>query len=177
MKKNRTLRAGALALFCALAGVCGVAAVAHGFAGATLKALVARPEVKVSLAGTVARDGKVIALDKTSAVHPGEVLNWTITSANDGDGAARGYKAVGQIPQGTLLVAGCTVADGAVSVTYSIDGGQTFSAQPTIEERQPDGTVKRVSAPIAIYTQVCYEWSDALAAGGKLNASYKVRVK
>jgi hypothetical protein len=29
-----------------------------------------------------------------------------------------------------------------------------------------------------MYTQVRYEWADALAGGGaKLNASYKVRVK
>ncbi|MDQ3584241.1 MAG: hypothetical protein M3407_00555 [Acidobacteriota bacterium] len=177
MKKNRTLRADALALCCALAVAGGAAAFAHGNAGATLKALTARPEVKVALNGTVARDGNVIALDKAGAVHPGEVLDWTITSENDGDGAAREYKTVGQIPQGTLLVAGSTVADGAVSVTYSIDGGQTFSAQPVIEEKGADGTVKKVAAPVSIYTQVRYEWSDALAAGGKLNASYKVRVK
>jgi len=28
-----------------------------------------------------------------------------------------------------------------------------------------------------MYTQVRYEWADALAAGGKLTAQYKVRVK
>jgi hypothetical protein len=34
-----------------------------------------------------------------------------------------------------------------------------------------------VAAPVSMYTEVRYEWSDALAPGGKLSASYKVRVK
>ena len=110
-------------------------------------------------------------------VHPGEVLDWTITSQNEGTGAAREFKATGQIPKGTMLIVGSTTADGSTSVTYSIDNGQSFSTQPTVEEKQADGTVKRVPAPVSLYTQVRYEWSDALAAGGKLSAAYKVRVK
>ncbi len=136
-----------------------------------------RPEVKIALAGAVERAGQRVALDKASEVRPGEVLAWTITSENEGSGAARDFKAVGQIPQGTMLVAGSTTADGTASVTYSIDHGKTFAAQPMIDERQADGTVQRVPAPVSLYTQVRYEWADALAAGSKLTATYKVRVK
>ena len=46
-----------------------------------------------------------------------------------------------------------------------------------VEEKQADGTVKRVPAPLAMYTDIRYEWSDPFAQGGKLSASYKVRVK
>jgi hypothetical protein len=76
-----------------------------------------------------------------------------------------------------VLVAGSTTADGSATVVYSIDNGENFSAQPTIEEKQADGTVKIVPAPISMYTQLRYEWSDPLASGSKLQASYKVRVK
>jgi hypothetical protein len=69
------------------------------------------------------------------------------------------------------------VAEYDAAVTYRIDDGQTFSAQPTLEERQPDGTVKRVPAPVSTYTQVRYEWAEPLQAGKTLAASYKVRVK
>ena len=62
-------------------------------------------------------------------------------------------------------------------MTYSIDGGKSFSPQPTVEERQADGTVKRAPAPVSMYTEVRYEWAEPLAAGAKLEASYKVRVK
>ena len=136
-----------------------------------------QPEVKVKLAGSLKRNDESLTLDKVSAVHPGEILDWTITSANEGNAPARQYKTIGQIPQGTSFVAGSAVAEYNASVSYSIDGGKNFAAEPTIEEKQADGTTKRVPAPVAMYTQVRYEWSDSLAAGSTLSASYKVRVK
>lgn len=169
-KRSRALALAILALAAATAA-----------AAVTQKQLAARsaaghPEVKVTLAATVARGAERVALDKAGAIHPGEVLDWKITSANEGDGAARQYKATGQVPQGTSFVPGSAAAESAV-VTYSIDNGKTFSAQPTVEEKQADGTVKRVAAPASLYTQVRYEWNDPLAAGSALSASYQVRVK
>jgi hypothetical protein len=46
-----------------------------------------------------------------------------------------------------------------------------------IDEKQADGSINRVAAPVSMYTQVRFEWADALAPGGKLVASYQVRVK
>jgi hypothetical protein len=170
--KNRRAAAPLLAL-CVVALVGGAA-----FAQRQLKAASSgRPEVKVELAGSVERGGARLALDKVENVKPGEVLDWQIVSSNEGTGAARDYKTVGHIPQGTALVAGSAAAESGSTVTYSIDGGKTFSTQPVVEERQADGTVKRVPAPVSMYTEVRYEWSDVLAPGGKLSASYKVRVK
>jgi uncharacterized repeat protein (TIGR01451 family) len=139
----------------------------------------ARPDVKVLLSGAIERTtGELVPIEKASTVNPGEILHWTIASQNDGDGAAREYRAVGQIPRGTTLIAGSATADGTATVVYSIDNGKTYSAAPQIEEKQADGSVKLVPAPLSMYTQVRYEWADALAGGGaKLNASYKVRVK
>lgn len=142
-----------------------------------LRAAGGRPEVKVELSGSVERGGSRLALDKVEHVRPGEILDWQIVSSNEGTGDARDYKAVGHIPAGTALVAGSAEGEGGSTVTYSVDGGKTFSTQPVVEERQADGTVKRVAAPVSMYTEVRYEWSDALAAGGKLSASYKVRVR
>jgi len=145
----------------------------------TRAAAAARPDVKVLLSGAIERGtGELVPIEKASTVNPGEILHWTIASQNDGEGAAREYMAVGQIPKGTTLIAGSATADGTATVVYSIDNGKTFSATPQIEEKQADGSVKLVPAPISMYTQVRYEWADALAGGGsKLNASYKVRVK
>ena len=169
--KNRRAAAPLLAL-CVVALVGGAA-----FAQRQLKAAAGRPEIKVELAGSVERGGARLALDEVEHVKPGEILDWQIVSSNDGTGAARQYKAVGHIPAGTTLVAGSAAGENGSTVTYSIDGGKTFSTQPVVEERQPDGTVKRVPAPVSMYTEVRYEWSDAFAPGGKLSASYKVRVK
>ena len=136
-----------------------------------------RPEVKVLMSGAVEREAGLVALEKVEAVKPGEILEWNITSLNEGTAAARDYKAVGHIPKGTTFVAGSAAGENGSTVTYSIDGGKTFSTQPIIEEKQEDGSVKSVPAPVSMYTQVRYEWSDALAAGSRLTASYKVRVK
>jgi uncharacterized repeat protein (TIGR01451 family) len=158
----------------ALLAVCGAGVFAqHNY----LVRASGQPEVKITLAGVVVRGQERVPLAKAGEVRPGEVLDWTLTSENDGTAPAREFKTVGQIPAGTVFVAGSTTADGTASVTYSIDHGKTFAAQPVVEERQADGTVKRVPAPAALYTQVRYEWSDALAAGSKLSATYKVRVK
>ena len=136
----------------------------------------ARPEVKVQLAGAVERDSKLMPLDKSTVVNPGEILDWTINSENSGNAAALEYKTVGHIPRGTEFVAGSAKADGARAV-FSIDGGKSYSPQPMIDEKQADGSTKRVSAPTSMYTEIRYEWADPLAQGGKLSASYKVRVK
>ena len=136
----------------------------------------ARPEVKVQLAAAVERDSKLMPLDKSTVVNPGELLDWTINAENTGNAAALEYKTVGHIPKGTEFIQGSAKADGAKTV-FSIDGGKSYSPQPTIEEKQADGSVKRVPAPSSMYTHIRYEWADPLAQGGKLSASYKVRVK
>lgn len=137
----------------------------------------ARPQVIIALAGTVERDEQKVALDKTDSVKPGEILHWTITSENKGDGGANEYKAVGKIPAGTVFVEGSATAQGEAVVTYSIDGGKNFSKQPMIEEKQADGSVKMVPAPVSMYSQLRFEWNAPLNPQEKLNASYDVRVK
>ena len=136
----------------------------------------ARPEVKVSLAGSVERDSKMMPLDKAAVVNPGEVLTWTVEAVNVGSAPALEYRAVTQIPKGTEYVKGSAVAEGATAV-YSIDGGKSFSPQPMIEQKQADGSLKLTPAPVSMYTSIRYEWASPLAQGAKVMAAYKVRVK
>lgn len=174
-KLQKKITAPVVAALCLL--LVGTAAAAFAQRQIAARTVAGRPEVKVKLSGSLKRNDQSLALDKVSAVHPGEILDWTITSANDGDAPARQYKTIGQIPQGTSFVAGSAVAEYGASVTYSIDGGKNFAAQPVIEEKQADGTKKMIPAPASMYTQVRYDWNDPLAAGSTLSASYKVRVK
>jgi hypothetical protein len=118
-----------------------------------------------------------IPVEKAGQVTPGEFLRFTMNSMNEGGAPAREYRAVGQIPRGAIFVAGSALGDGDNQVSYSIDNGQQFSSNPMIDEKQPDGTIKKIVAPISMYTQVRFEWADPLAAGGKLVASYQVRIK
>jgi uncharacterized repeat protein (TIGR01451 family) len=175
-KLQKKMTAPAVAALCLL--LVGTAAAAFAQRQLAARSVAAgQPEVKIKLSGSLKRNDQSLALDKVSAVHPGEILDWTITSANEGDAPARQYKTIGQIPQGTSFIAGSAVAEYGASVSYSIDGGKNFAAQPTIEETQADGTKKIIPAPASMYTQVRYDWNDPLAAGSTLSASYKVRVK
>ena len=166
---------GALPLALVLVVLCGAAVFAQK--QLAVHSAQGRPEVKVMLDGTVERNGSLVALERANADKPGEVLHWNLTSTNEGRGAAHDYKAVRHIPNGTSFVQASATSEHVSTVTYSIDGGKTFSTLPVVEERQPDGSTRKVPAPVSMYTEVRYEWNDQLAAGGKLEASYKVRVK
>jgi uncharacterized repeat protein (TIGR01451 family) len=135
-----------------------------------------RPAVKVMLSGMVERDDTKLPVEKAALVKSGEILDWTITSVNEGNAPANEYNAVGKIPAGTQFVAGSASADGSAAVTFSIDNGKSFSSTPTVDERQADGSVKKVPAPVSMYSQVRYAWSAPLNEGDKVNASYKVRL-
>jgi uncharacterized repeat protein (TIGR01451 family) len=135
-----------------------------------------RPLVKVSLTAAIERASKRISVEKAGPVSPGEVVSYTMNSVNEGSAAAREYKAVGQIPRSATFVAGSALGSNS-QVSYSIDNGQQFSVQPMIDQKQADGTMKKVAAPVSMYTQVRFAWADPLAAGGKLVASYQVRIK
>jgi uncharacterized repeat protein (TIGR01451 family) len=136
-----------------------------------------RPEVKIVLSGTVERDDAKIPVEKVAMVKSGEILDWTITSVNEGNAPANEYHAVVKIPGGTQFVTGSATAEGSASVVYSIDNGKTFSTAPTVDEKQADGSIKKVAAPVSMYTQVRYEWSDPLNQGQTVKASYKVRLR
>ncbi len=136
----------------------------------------ARPVVKVVLAGAVERDDTRVPVEKASLVKSGEIMDWTITSQNEGNAPANEYNAIGKIPAGTSFVAGSAKAEGSAAVAFSIDNGKTFSATPMIDERQSDGSIKKVPAPTSMYNQVRYAWSTPLNQGDKVNASYKVRL-
>ena len=135
-----------------------------------------RPVVKVMLSGAVERDNTQVPVEKAALVQSGEILNWTITSVNEGNAPANEYNAVGKVPAGTSFVAGSASADGSAAVAFSIDNGKSFSPKPMVDERQADGSVKKVPAPVSMYKQIRYSWTAPLNEGEKFNASYKVRV-
>lgn len=138
---------------------------------------IARPDVKIQISGSVQRDDKTVLLDNSGAVKAGETLDWNISSVNEGTGDAQNYRVVGQVAKGTVFVAGTAKGEESPQITYSIDSGKTFSAQPMIDETQPDGSIKKVAAPVSMYTQVMFEWTKPLASQSHFNAAYRVRVK
>lgn len=72
-----------------------------------------RPLVKIFLSGTLDRNHESVLVDKAGAVRPGEVVQFTVNSLNEGSAPARDYRAIGQIPRGTSFIGGSALAEGA----------------------------------------------------------------
>ncbi len=139
---------------CLMAALTLMAAGAAGFAQRHfMLSNAARPDVKLQLSAAVEREAGAVKLSKDTVVKSGEVLDWTITSENDGNAAAVEYKAVAHIPPGTTFVDGSAKSDGAAKAFFSIDGGKSYSQQPMIEEKHADGSSKRVPAPVSMQMQ------------------------
>jgi uncharacterized repeat protein (TIGR01451 family) len=162
-------------VFCFLMIAGGVTALASTESGKRMLGL--SPMMKVSLTGTVERNKKLHKVGNKEVVNPGEVIKWNLSSVNEGNADAAGFRTTAKIPEGTVFVAGSATGDSSPNVSYSIDGGKTYSPQPMIEERQNDGSVKEVAAPVSMYSNIQFQWDGSLSAGNKVEAFYQVSVK
>ena len=112
----------------------------------------------------------------TQSASPGDVVEYVLTYANQGDEAATNAVVEDPIPKGTTYVSGSATGDGAL-LTFSADGGKSF-AEPvklTYEVRLPSGAVERRVATPAEYTHI--RWTIAkLAPGAAGTVAFRVQV-
>lgn len=173
MKIFKNYRSYAIAmLFLLILG--GIAGYAQNYSNRTIEL---RPELKVVLSGVVERGDNQTSLTEAGKISSGEVINWTINTSNSGNASAKSHEVVGQIPSGTTFIDDSANSEGKAVVSFSIDNGKSFSTQPTISERQSDGTVKEIPAPVSMYNRIKFHWDAPLAVSAQRNATYKVRVK
>ncbi len=164
MKPTKLLRLAALAAGLLLAAP-ALAAPKITFSIAQLKEVV---EQKGGVRAT-----KLVPAD---AVSPGDVVEYVLTYANQGDAPATNANIDDAIPKGTTYVANSAAGEGA-EIAFSADGGRTFApaVKLTYEYRLPSGAVeKRVATP-AEYTHVRWTLKQVpVGATGKV--SFRVRV-
>ncbi len=141
----------------------------------------AAPKITVSIAQLkeVAEQkggARATRLVPADAVSPGDVIEYVLTYANQGDAPAKDANIDDAIPKGTTYVANSATGEGA-EVTFSADGGKTFAppVKLTYEFRQPSGAVeKRVATP-AEYTHV--RWTlKQVPPGATGKVSFRVKV-
>jgi len=159
-----------ISAICALI-FCGIAL------GATADA---KPNVVLKLSGVlVERDQN--GVEKTTAVEkaqlkPGDVVRYVIVASNAGTDAARNLVPIGQVPAGTAFMAGSAASKEVPHVEYSLDGGKTWSAAPTVRVHTPAGDVVKKADPAA-YTSLRWVDDKPLAPKGSATFVYTVRVK
>ncbi|MEO0539804.1 MAG: hypothetical protein AAFZ80_02945 [Cyanobacteria bacterium P01_A01_bin.105] len=145
-----------------------------------------RPEVKLTMGAekqliTVDnKGGEVIsweALAGNVTVQPGDVLRYTVDGANSGDVEATNLQITQPVPERTTYILGSAESVTAAEITYSIDSGATFVAEPMVEVTLPDGTVEQRPAPAEAYTHVSWRFSDPLVSAETVKVSYNVGIQ
>jgi uncharacterized repeat protein (TIGR01451 family) len=139
-----------------------------------------RPNVTLKLTGSlVSRNaGGQIKLTPIEGVSskPGDELEYDIAATNVGTVPALQFKAVAPVPAGTAYVQGSAKAPRA-RAEFSLDGGKTWSASPTVMVKGPNGTSVVKKADPSLYTTIRFVTDGAIAPHGTLQYAYEVRVK
>jgi uncharacterized repeat protein (TIGR01451 family) len=111
-----------------------------------------------------------------STLLPGDVVRFQLTFTNITDGPVRNVEFNDPLPAGLQYLGGTAMADREdVVITYSIDGGQTFLAQPMIEEVIDGERVTR-PAPPEMYTHIRWLVSDWVQPGAQVTAEFRAQL-
>ena len=82
---------------------------------------------------------------------------------------------VDPIPKGMIYVPGSAAADHPARIEYSIDGGKSYSAQPTIQVVEEGRKVEK-PAPRQLYTHVRWTVLGSLAPQARVMAEFRTQV-
>lgn len=142
--------------------------------GLSAMAVQARPHVDLHLTGALVENGHVSRTTIDRAVlKAGDVVHFTVSATNSGDGPALKFRPQAMIPAHTTYVAGS--ARGAQgTVEFTLDG-KTWSAKPVLQTKTPSGTVTKSADP-SLYRAIRWTASRAIAPKKTVLFSYDVRV-
>jgi uncharacterized repeat protein (TIGR01451 family) len=148
--------------------------------------VVRRPEVQLTLSA----EKQILSVDVNGQeklswqavsgvvkVQPGDVLRYTVDGSNSGDAEAKDLVITQPIPERTTYVLETAKSNAPATLTYSIDGGQTFVAEPMVDMVMPDGSVQQQPAPAEAYTHVRWSLGESLIEAATVKASYEVKVQ
>jgi len=112
-------------------------------------------------------------------VQPGDVIRYTLKGENNSDRPVTNLVFSQPIPQGTVYILNsASVAQNAgAKITYSIDSGKTFAANPTIKVKLANGKVETRPAPAEAYTNIRWNFGSSISPEAKMTATYQVKVQ
>ncbi len=113
-----------------------------------------------------------------ASVMPGDLLRFNINGINRGNGPARNLVLAQPSPKGTVYIANSAkLLDSNAEVQFSIDSGKTFSRQPMVKVRQPNGQMVDQPASIESYTHLQLRVPQPLAPNATVRGEYQVKVR
>lgn len=112
-------------------------------------------------------------------ISPGDVIRYTISGNNQTEQPISGLVLTDDIPENATYITNSAGVEGSsqAQITFSIDGGQTYSDNPTLRVVQPDGTEDVRPAPPELYTHIRWTFQTPVAAKSTTGGSYQVRVQ
>ncbi|HUL02909.1 MAG TPA: hypothetical protein VLV16_06730 [Gemmatimonadales bacterium] len=113
--------------------------------------------------------------DVKGMARPGDEIRYSLVFTNTQQVAVKNVQFVDPIPQGMVYVLGSASIGQAGRVAYSIDGGKTYSAQPTVETMENGQKISK-PAPRELYTHVRWTVLDAVAPGAQVTAELRAQV-
>jgi uncharacterized repeat protein (TIGR01451 family) len=188
MKKHWSWIGASVLLLGSVLPVNGTPAIAQAFSAGTQVAqnILQQPKVNLNLAAelqVVKKDAQGetirswVPTDSKIQVKPGDQLRFTVVANNEGSKAAQNFALVQPVPKGTVLVLNSAAASTAAAVTYSIDAGTSFVAQPMVKVTEPDGKIVEKPAPAEAYTHIRWSANAPLAPAATAKATYQVAVR
>ncbi len=112
-------------------------------------------------------------------VLPGEILRYRLVGKNNGSQPVSSMVLTQPIPSEMTYI--LNSAKGASNITFSIDNGVTFDANPTITNVNElginNGQVVEQAAPPENYTHVRWNFEVVLAPGEEFVGTFEVRVR
>ena len=145
-----------------LAARVGVSAQAPGRTALTITAH------NLTASATKGRDAKGLA-------RPGDEIRYSLVFTNVTQGPVKNVQFVDPIPAGMVYVLGSASVGQSGSVAFSIDGGKTYSAQPTVEMAENGRKVSK-PAPRELYTHVRWTVFESVAPGAQVTAELRAQV-
>lgn len=108
---------------------------------------------------------------------PGDEMRFQLKFTNTTQGSVKNVRFANPVPA-RLRVIGSSARSSRsdVNVEYSIDGGKSFSAQPTIEVVEGGKPVRR-PAPAERYTDLRWVVAGSLPAGSNVVAEYRASLR
>ncbi|MER3433792.1 MAG: hypothetical protein C4288_10245 [Leptolyngbya sp. ERB_1_1] len=115
-------------------------------------------------------------LTKDTTVQKGTSLRLQFVAKNISDQASENLVITRPIPKGTNYLIG-TATQSSAELTYSIDGGNTFTANPLVQVTLPDGRTEMQSAPGNAYSHLRWTFAKSIAPKHGLEVAYDVIVR
>jgi uncharacterized repeat protein (TIGR01451 family) len=109
-------------------------------------------------------------------VCPGDTLRYQISSSDKVDLSAQNVVITQPIPPNMRYIPESAKSNNA-KITYSIDQGKTFVAEPIIEKTLSDGTVVEVPAPVEMYTHIKWTYEHQIQRREDIQVSYDLQVR